>query len=563
MEASTTVKQMLLGNQIFVPTYQRAYSWDTEFEKSETPKQINVFLSDLEDYNRSKTLSKYYFGHFLFEEKTESRFGVIDGQQRLTTIIIFLSTLFKRLESIRPLNEDEEVSKEDMVVRRSVHRFETVDYDKQLFKDYVINQTKTDKNGLLTESAKRIVAAFDFFDSYLVDKDEKYLLTMLDTVQNASCTTHPVKDESEAIQMFIFQNNRGKKPSNLEIIKAQFMFNVHLYGNEEKESLLDEIKDRFEKIYRSISSIEYRIKEDDVLVYTLRVHFNSLWESNAVDKINILLAEENSILFIKSFTQSLATSFEHLTTFLNKDEKESIEIHSLMTLGGTAIAMPFIIKAYKFDLPTNQINQLCKQLESMILRNRLIGTRADLTSRLNKVYQEFKIDNSNIQPIIDRIEWMKSVSSDSWWSSYWNNESLERSIQGKINRSTAKYLLWKYENHLESIGKRGYTATRFDKILKPELEHIAPQTENPEAGYDTYDDEFNNQFIDCLGNYLLLSKSHNCSVGNKPFWEKRDSYTRLEQQREIQRMTPDKKNWTRNLIQERKNNIINFIMKEL
>ena len=206
MEASTTVKQMLLGNQIFVPTYQRAYSWDTEFEKSETPKQINVFLSDLEDYNRSKTLSKYYFGHFLFEEKTESRFGVIDGQQRLTTIIIFLSTLFKRLESIRPLNEDEEVSKEDMVVRRSVHRFETVDYDKQLFKDYVINQTKTDKNGLLTESAKRIVAAFDFFDSYLVDKDEKYLLTMLDTVQNASCTTHPVKDESEAIQMFIFQN---------------------------------------------------------------------------------------------------------------------------------------------------------------------------------------------------------------------------------------------------------------------------------------------------------------------------------------------------------------------
>ena len=64
MEASTTVKQMLLGNQIFVPTYQRAYSWDTEFEKSETPKQINVFLSDLEDYNRSKTLSKYYFGHF-------------------------------------------------------------------------------------------------------------------------------------------------------------------------------------------------------------------------------------------------------------------------------------------------------------------------------------------------------------------------------------------------------------------------------------------------------------------------------------------------------------------
>lgn len=98
MEASTTIKQMLSGNRIFVPTYQRAYSWETEFESSNTPKQINVFLSDLEDYNRSNTKSKYYFGHFLFEEKPESKFGVIDGQQRLTTIIIFLSTLFKKLE---------------------------------------------------------------------------------------------------------------------------------------------------------------------------------------------------------------------------------------------------------------------------------------------------------------------------------------------------------------------------------------------------------------------------------------------------------------------------------
>ena len=55
MEASTTIKQMLAGNKIFVPTYQRAYSWDTELEKGNSPKQTNVFLSDLEDYNKSST----------------------------------------------------------------------------------------------------------------------------------------------------------------------------------------------------------------------------------------------------------------------------------------------------------------------------------------------------------------------------------------------------------------------------------------------------------------------------------------------------------------------------
>lgn len=553
---------MFAGNRIFVPTYQRAYSWDTELEKSNSPKQTNVFLSDLEDYNKSSTKSRYYFGHFLFEEKDKSTFGVIDGQQRLTTIVIFLSALFKKLESIRPLTEDEEVAKEDMIIRKSAYRFETVDYDKQLFKDYVIEQIKKDKKGLETESAKRIVTAFDFFSSQLADKDEAYLLKMLDTIQNASCTTHPVKDESEAIQMFIFQNNRGRKPSHLEIIKAQFMFNVHLYGGEEKEALIEEIKNRFEKIYKSISSIEYRINEDDVLVYTLRVHFNSLWETNAIDKINKLLSETNPIPFIKSFAQSLATSFEHLTTFFGTDERENLEIHSLVVLGGIGIAMPFIIKAYKFGLPTNQIDQLCNKMESMVLRHKLIGTRADITSRLNDVYQKFTTENSEIKPIVDRIEWMKTVSTDSWWA-YWNNKELERSIQGGINHSTAKYLLWKYENHLEGQGKSGYTATRFDKIVSPELEHIAPQTENPETGYDNYDEEFVNQYINCLGNYLLLSKSHNCSVGNKPFADKRNSYNHLEQQREIQRLTADSPIWTKQLIQTRKDKIVKFITENV
>lgn len=563
MEASTTIKQMLAGNRIFVPTYQRAYSWDTELEKSNSPKQTNVFLSDLEDYNKSSTKSRYYFGHFLFEEKEDKKFGVIDGQQRMTTIVIFLSALFNRLKQIRPLNENEQETFEDIIKRNSTYRFETVDYDKQLFKDYVIDQIKKDKKGLETESAKRIVTAFDFFSSQLADKDESYLLKMLDTVQNASCTTHPVKDESEAIQMFIFQNNRGKKPSNLEIIKAQFMFNVHLYGGGEKEALIEEIKNRFEKIYKSISSIEYRINEDDVLVYTLRVHFNSLWETNAIDKINKLLSEENPIPFIKSFTQSLATSFEHLTTFFGTDERENLEIHSLVTLGGIGIAMPFIIKAYKFGLQTSQINLLCTKLESMVLRHRLIGTRADITSRLNDVYQKFTSENPDTKPIIDRVEWMKTVSQESWWWAYWNNKELERSIQGGINHSTAKYLLWKYENYLEGQGKSGYTATRFDKIVSPELEHIAPQTENPETGYDNYDEEFVNQYINCLGNYLLLSKSHNCSVGNKPFSDKRNSYNHLEQQREIQRMTADSLTWTKQLIQTRKDKIIKFITENV
>ncbi len=211
MEASTTIRNMMAGNKIVVPVYRRAYSWDTPIGKTERNTQTDVFLSDLEEYSRSNTGSPYYFGHFLFEE-TGQRFNVIDGQQRLTTIVIFLSALFSELKSKRTLSEDEEVYFEDMVKRRGIVRFSTVEYDNRLFIDYVIDQTKTDHNDLETESSRRIVRAFDFFKKHLSAKPESYLVRMLEIIAEAACTTHPVQNESEAMQMFIFQNSRGKRP---------------------------------------------------------------------------------------------------------------------------------------------------------------------------------------------------------------------------------------------------------------------------------------------------------------------------------------------------------------
>lgn len=476
MEPKTTIGEILNGrNKVVVPSYQRAFAWEIPKENRNRATQIDVFIQDLEEYLKSNSNSPYYFGHFLFENKGDFKFNIIDGQQRLTTIVIFLSSLFKKLKELRELSENEEVLFENTIKRKSNIHFETVDYDNLLFKDYVIIQDKKDKNGIETASGKRIVAAFDYFNNILKDKNEDYCTRMLKAVTTAVSTTHEVTDESEAIQMFIFQNNRGKKPTNLEIIKAQFMYQVHLYGGDEKEDIIKDIKERFEKIYKSISSIEYKISEDDVLTYTLRVHFNSLWENNAVTRVNEELAKNNGIEFVKEFTKSLAISFEHLTRFFGKDERENFAIHSLITLGGIGITVPFILKAYRFGLPTTTIAELSKNFETLVLRNKLIGTRADITSRLSGVFNEFIINNTNINPIVSRINQLKNAN-DGWWS-YWNNIELERAIQGKLDHKVAKFILWKYENELESEGKSGYAPSRFDKIENPELEHLAPTTE--------------------------------------------------------------------------------------
>ncbi len=547
----------MAGNTIAVPSYQRAYSWDTPEENKDRITQTDVFLSDLEEFK--SIAASYYFGHFLFEER-DQKFYVIDGQQRLTTIVIFLSVLFARLKSVRPLREDEENCYEDMVKRRSEIRFSTVDYDDQLFKDYVIERTLSDHNDLETESARRIVGAYDFFKRQLSDKPEEYLTRILSVISKSTCTTHLVKNESEAIQMFIFQNNRGKRPSNLEIVKAQFMHIIHLHGGDDTELLIAEIKERFEKIYKSIASIEPRIDEDAVLLYTLKVHFNSLWETNSLDRINKSLSEDTRIVFIKEFTLSLSTSFGYLSSFFGKDERDNFAIHSLVTLGGIAIALPFILKAYKYALPTDEVGRLCASFENLVLRHRLIGTRADITSRLSDVFVSFTDKNKDIRPIIEHIQSMKKQSE--WWWAFWNDDKLKESLQGKLDHSIVKYLLWKYECHLEQQGKSGYLPSRFNRIISPEVEHIAPTAEPNERphGYDVYDDEFKHQYLDCLGNYLLLSKSHNCAVGHIPFSKKWVTYVHNAQQREIQTLAAQDGIWSKTLIQNRKDKIIGFIM---
>jgi len=562
MEAVTTIRKMLGGGKIFVPIYQRAYSWDID-TKDSPPKQISTFIKDLEMHHSCQDNAPYYFGHFLFEDNEKSNYAVIDGQQRLTTIVIYLSALFRCLEELRELTEEEKECREDIIKRGSRYRFETTDYDGSVLKDYVIDRVKT---AIIPEttSSKRIIDAYDYFYKTLKHKTEECLVETLDSVANATCTTHIVSSESEAIQMFLFQNNRGKKPSLLEIVKAELMSAVHFFASKDDiPEIITEIKNRFEKIYKSISKIEYNIDEDEVLLYTLRVYFNSLWieRIDIIDKLEYELYTK-WVEFAKEFALYLEDSFTNLVEFFTHD-KDNYEIASLMALSDIGLAIPFIIKAYKYNLDLSEKCALAKELESLILRHRLIGTRADLKSRLNHEYQEFTDKKNDIQPIINIIKQLKTVDSDNWWWAHWNNEALRNSLQGEINQNVAKYLLWKYENYLIKNSKHnGYKFRRYDDIEAPELEHIAPQTKNEEiaSGYCDYDEEFKELYLNCLGNYLLISKSHNCSIGNVPFQEKRSTYTHLEQQREIQQITETKEKWTKELIKQRKEKIVNFII---
>jgi uncharacterized protein with ParB-like and HNH nuclease domain len=76
---------MIAGNRIIVPAYQRAYSWEAPSAGSRRKIHTDIFLSDLDDYQKSRYANTlYYFGTFIFEENPDSLFHIIDGQQRLS-----------------------------------------------------------------------------------------------------------------------------------------------------------------------------------------------------------------------------------------------------------------------------------------------------------------------------------------------------------------------------------------------------------------------------------------------------------------------------------------------
>ena len=563
METKTNIRKMLSGNCIRVPKYQRAYSWDTN-------KQVEQFLLDIDDYINSNSKTPYYFGHFLFEKINNDDldiYDIIDGQQRLTTIVIFLTAVFRRLEKYRELTDDETEIKEDTIKRNTKYRFSTVEYDNRFFKDYVINGTITSKKNYETLSAERIADAYDFFKKALKNKTVSDCEKYISCVVNSACTTHIVNEEAEAIQMFIFQNARGKRPTKLEVFKARFMYEVQISSkidNESKAEIIKDLQDRFEQIYKAIATIENNINEDDVLLYALRIYFNKFDIDISSEKIEKELAQKDtSIDFIKDFTLELAKAFENLKPFFN--EKNIYEIYSLALLGKTQM-MPFVIKAYEYDIPKEEKKKLFAALESIVLRHRIIGTRAHLEDRIDDVYESFTEDNPDVNPIIERIKWLEK-DADNYWAGHWTDDKFKEELDGELDHNMAKHLLWKYENYLLSQEKDGYNFMPMSQIKNPELEHIAPQTPTDGSkiatGYCRYDDDFKNYYLDCLGNYLLVSKQHNCSIGNRPFEEKRNSYTVLEQQREIQKMTENKAFWNKAKIDERHDKIVKFLLEEL
>jgi hypothetical protein len=391
--------------------------------------------------------------------------------------------------------------------------------------------------------------------------------------------------------MFVFQNNRGKKTSNLEMVKAQLIFYAHLYGKNQVNSMINNINSYFTEIYKALANLSNKtpyIEDDDILRYTWCIEKDSLITDNEIYEIEEKLKKlkpQECVDFINYFPKILRNNFEYIQKFFCEHEAESIEIHSFIKLGYFAVAMPFILKAYIHDENNiENIKRLCIALEGVLIRQGLIGSKARLAKHLNNVFSvndedDIDFDGSNVEIVEETIQGICK-------NSYWNDDVLEQALQEPMtNMRLVKHILYKYENYLRKERKDyGYKEIlRYEQLKDPQVEHIAPQSRpnGNNHGYGEYPIEFQKSkktneppkrqrrkflriSVPNIGNLMLVTGQTNREVKNNILLKKIEHYkdiNALHQHREFCEIASRNKQWKENEIKERRENIFKFLKR--
>jgi len=520
------------GN-IRIPAYQRAFSWES--------KQCSQFLDDLIEQKGKR----YYLGQFLFEKEGDTLF-IIDGQQRLTTTILFLSAIAK-IKATK--------GKDIQTIRETylTEVFKTIEDDQVVFKKITQKHLISIIDDTETISQKRIIKAFTFFENELCKFDDDTIDLIQETLEEAVISTFFISNKVEATQVFEYQNNRGKELSKFEVIKAYLMHQIYIQSCDNKQANNDiaDIQLNISQTYRYIEAVEGYFSENELLDNYCNLFFNI--EGNIESIKEKLNKRDNKTLWIKEFFENFVELTHSAKSIINN--KSQIEITNLFFVGNEANwKLVLLTLFHKGENRGDKYNRILKLLEILCFKLKLGDYRTDYLPSYAKRYFSQK-DSYNIDNLYQDI---KTVTETGFkW--YWNDGDRFKTIiinyfdNGKwhYNRNIIKYVLWQYENYLRTKKRSGALLDK-DLYNSYTIEHIKPQNPTDEE----YTEEFKKNYLQLAGNLALLTQSQNSKFGNKSFSKKSELFqdTALSSYTEIR----EKKQWTETEIAERHKRISDF-----
>jgi len=557
------------GDKIFiVPKYQRAFAWEE--------KHINDFVDDIYNHNDK---SNYFFGTVLFMENDTvdeyEQIEIVDGQQRITTLIIFMSVLLNKVQNDLGQKKSKILTKR-FIKDEFYHKLQVQDIDNEFFKTYIIGKEKPSPASFYSPSQKKLWRAKKLIIKRLEEIGNKtskdIFIKFIKKIENTNVLTYSVKNSGEATLIFETTNDRGKNLTNLEKTKSYLMYKTYL-SLEKPEDKLNTIHDRFRIIFQILDKIDDRLAEDSILQY----HFISYgkWSTKTdyqkyIERmksyINKISSKEIINEYIDNYSYELRETFSRMHTFL---EDKSRFVRDIILLGRLGNFYPLINKILKYK-DGNEIEyyRIIRLIEIYSFRVYGISRKRSDTgqSMLFRLSNEFVGDFDRLnQCIKDEILYYSSNLDFKDGIEYSN-------FYSRISNFDKNYLFWKYENFLRTEYQPKVSEMSEDEFsnknpkLKLTIEHITAQKGLNGLKYPNINsDEFQEKYMQSIGNLTIDPHSSNSSKGkeiwknkNEKYFQKAPYKTQLELSDFV---NDDIKEWNEKTIMKRAFKIFDFATK--
>lgn len=280
-----------------IPDYQRPYAWGEE-ECQTLWDDVFVFAFPDNDKDKFNTDEEYFLGSIVTYKNDNRQSEVIDGQQRLTTIMLLLRAFYDKFESMQD-QESKNVRKNISQCLWKTDEFGDADLDNLKIDSEVATDDEKEefisilKNGIGNDFKSKYAKNYRFFENKIaefINDFAPYLPYLPARILN-NCILLPIEADSQdtALRIFSTLNDRGLPLADADIFKAQF---YKFYQNKNE-------KDIFIEDWKEISEVADYIFKKSFATPVDEVFTKYMYVIRAKEKIKT------------TTTESLRKFFEH------------------------------------------------------------------------------------------------------------------------------------------------------------------------------------------------------------------------------------------------------------
>jgi Protein of unknown function DUF262/Protein of unknown function (DUF1524) len=221
-----TIRELLAGHKYSIDYYQREYKWQQKQVAELIDDLADKFLESHEEGNERSAVADYghyFLGSIIISDKDGQKF-IIDGQQRLTTLTLFLIFLHHQLEEAEQKGQIADLVFSQKYGKRSFNLDvpERADCMEAIYK----GEEFADANG--PESVTNILARYGDIEELFPDELHggalSYFVDWL--VENVHLVEITAYSDSDAYTIFETMNDRGLSLTPADMLKGYLLANI-------------------------------------------------------------------------------------------------------------------------------------------------------------------------------------------------------------------------------------------------------------------------------------------------------------------------------------------------